>query len=344
MDNSNVLNSQSSEIFKLLNPKENCALSKLKGLDLEEILLELDKYYLDYREDLGIPQEETFGLELEFENAKKENIKTELEEQKLDKSWRLKRDTSLEQGAEINSPILVDCKDSWQNLLDVCKILNKNSVIGEKAGGHIHVGTQTIGRNKDYWLNFIKLWSTYENIIFRFSYGEYLSYRPTLDEYAKTVSKRFLKVYKKLVGNEKIDAYDIVKKLSINRYQAVNFENVMNLDEKIEGNTIEFRCPNATLNPVIWQNNVNFFIKFLDYSKNKEFNNDIVEKRIRNKDNSYYDIALYDEIYLDQALELADILFDNNLDKVYFLRQYLKSFEIGNNTLEKAKQFTKVAN
>ena len=33
-----------------------------------------------------------------------------------------------------------------------------------------------------------------------------------------------------------------------------------------------------------------------------------------------------------------------NLDKVYFLRQYLKSFEIGNNTLEKAKQFTKVAN
>ena len=321
MDNSNVLNSQSSEIFKLLNPKENCALSKLKGLDLEEILLELDKYYLDYREDLGIPQEETFGLELEFEHAKKENIKTELEEQKLDKSWRLKRDTSLEQGAEINSPILVDCKDSWQNLLDVCKILNKA-----------------------YWLNFIKLWSTYENIIFRFSYGEYLSYRPTLDEYAKTVSKRFLKVYKKLVGNEKIDAYDIVKKLSINRYQAVNFENVMNLDEKIEGNTIEFRCPNATLNPVIWQNNVNFFIKFLDYSKNKEFNNDIVEKRIRNKDNSYYDIALYDEIYLDQALELADILFDNNLDKVYFLRQYLKSFEIGNNTLEKAKQFTKVTN
>lgn len=315
MDNPNVLNSQSSEIFKLLNPKENCALSKLKGLDLEEILLELDKYYLDYREDLGIPQEETFGLELEFEHAKKENIKTELEEQKLDKSWRLKRDTSLEQGAEINSPILVDCKDSWQNLLDVCKILNKNSVIGEKAGGHIHVGTQTIGRNKDYWLNFIKLWSTYENIIFRFSYGEYLSYRPILDEYAKTVSKRILKVYKKLVGNE-----------------------------KIEGNTIEFRCPNATLNPVIWQNNVNFFIKFLDYSKNKEFNNDIVEKRIRNKDNSYYDIALYDEIYLDQALELADILFDNNLDKVYFLRQYLKSFEIGNNTLEKAKQFTKVAN
>lgn len=126
-----------------------------------------------------------------------------------------------------------------QNLLEVCKILNKNSVIGEKAGGHIHVGIQTIGRNKDCWLN---------------------------------------------------------------------------------------------------------FIKFLDYSKNKEFNKDIAEKRIRNKENSYYNIALYDEIYLDQALKLEDILFDNNLDKVYFLRQYLKPFKIGNNTLEKVNQFTKVAN
>ena len=49
-------------------------------------------------------------------------------------------------------------------------------------------------------------------------------------------------------------------------------------------------------------------------------------------------------IKIDTSLELADILFDNNLDKVYFLRQYLKSFEIGNNTLEKVNQFTKVAN
>ena len=49
-------------------------------------------------------------------------------------------------------------------------------------------------------------------------------------------------------------------------------------------------------------------------------------------------------MFLKKAIELGDLIFDNNLDKVYFLRQYLKSFEIGNNTLEKAKQFTKVAN
>lgn len=34
----------------------------------------------------------------------------------------------------------------------------------------------------------------------------------------------------------------------------------------------------------------------------------------------------YDEIYLEQALELCDMIFTNNFNKVYFLRQYLKSF------------------
>ena len=84
--------------------------------------------------------------------------------------------------------------------------------------------------------------------------------------------------------------------------------------------------------------------KGIPKNKNKESVQEANRQVEEYKDNSYYDIALYDEIYLDQALELADILFDNNLDKVYFLRQYLKPFKIGNNTLEKVKQFTKVAN
>ena len=40
-----------------------------------------------------------------------------------------------------------------------------------------------------------------------------------------------------------------------------------------------------------------------------------------------YQIYSYNQIYLEQALELCDMIFDNNLDKIYFLRQYLKSFE-----------------
>ena len=32
----------------------------------------------------------------------------------------------------------------------------------------------------------------------------------------------------------------------------------------------------------------------------------------------------YSDIYLDDAIELSDLIFDNELDKMYFLKQYLK--------------------
>lgn len=70
------------------------------------------------------------------------------------------------------------------------------------------------------------------------------------------------------------------------------------------------------------------------YCKSLKFNDDIVERRKRNNLNEYYSLEFYNEIFLDQALELSDLIFDNNLDKLYFLRQYLKSFEVCNKRSE----------
>ena len=39
--------------------------------------------------------------------------------------------------------------------------------------------------------------------------------------------------------------------------------------------TVECRAGNGTTNPIVWQNNINFFIKMLLYCKNSSFNNDI---------------------------------------------------------------------
>ncbi len=41
---------------------------------------------------------------------------------------------------------------------------------------------------------------------------------------------------------------------------------------------------------------------------------------------------------LPKALELADIIFDNDLDKMYFLKQYKKDFSF----IEEKKEKTKV--
>lgn len=79
-------------------------------------------------------------------------------------------------------------------------------------------------------------------------------------------------------------------------------------------------------------------VHLIDYSNNTAFNIDIVEARERmNEQNLFLD---YNLVYLNQALEFVDLIFENNLDKIYFLKQYLKSFEIDNKPLKKAKPFT----
>lgn len=66
-----------------------------------------------------------------------------------------KSDWTLCKGAEINSPILQDTKANWNNLNEVCLIVDSLASIGKNSGGHIHIGTQTLGNNRGSWLNFI---------------------------------------------------------------------------------------------------------------------------------------------------------------------------------------------
>ena len=71
--------------------------------------------------------------------------------------------------------------------------------------------------------------------------------------------------------------------------------------------------------------------EFLDYKLNHEY--------FPYLENEY----LYNEVNLKKVLEFVDLIFDNNLDKIYFLRQYLKGFQDGYRTVTtlKAKKFVK---
>ena len=333
-----------SSIFKYINPFGNDKFSDLKGLDLQDLIILINNYYLQLRDTIGIDDYITFGLELEFEHCKKDKIEKELEKNKLyDNGWKIKRDSTLIDGAEINSPILMDTKQTWEELDEVCSIVNPLAKIDVNSGGHIHIGTHILGIEKNSWINFLKLWSVYENIIFRFSYGEYLTSRPEIMQYASVMKRDFWKKQKEF-NSENKNINKLIQNIKGDKYNAVNFGNVdyINPNYFSEDNTIEFRCPNGTLEPVIWQNNVNFFVKLLLYSKSTSFNDDLVQKRHKLTENKYYGLEWYKEIYIDQALELCDMMFDNNLDKVYFLRQYLKSFEVSkDNKYIKAKSLTK---
>lgn len=324
------------KIFKYIDPDKNDIFSDFRGSDLQDLLVLIDECNIRYREKLDFLKDITFGLELEFENVKYHEFEKKFNSLDL-KHWVLKEDASLHNGAEINSPILTDEKKCWNDLRDVCILSQKYGNIDLHSGGHVHIGAHILGNKELYFLNFIKLWSVYENVIYRFGYGEFLTERKNVWKYAAPVANAFWDDFKLLNGR---NLASIKMCLSYQRKQAVNFNNVQLYGGLTTNNTIEFRCPNGTLNPVIWQNNVNLFVKLLEYSKNKKYNDGLLFRRHEMNGKQYSNLDYYKEVYLDEALELSDLIFTNNLDKIYFLRQYLKSLKVGNEKLEKAKKFT----
>ena len=332
------------DVFKYLDPCSNDKLSDMDGADLLDLIVLINDYYLQLRKKLGISENATFGLELECENTDKAVIRDEISSV-FHNVWITKSDGTLSSGAEVVSPILRNYTKTWQDLKTVCDIISPLASIDTRSGGHIHIGTQSLGSKRDDWLNFIKLWSSYENIIFRFAYGNYLTARPGISGYAKPVSTAFWYYYEEFI-NDNIELKKIIAILAHNRYIAVNFKNINieNIGVFDHKNTIEFRCPNGSLDPVIWQNNVNLFVNLLEYAKSSNFDDDLVEKRHKEWSNKYNELKWYNQIFLEQALELCDMIFDNNLDKVYFLKQYLKEYQVcdDNTEFKKAPALTKI--
>ncbi|MGN1379674.1 MAG: amidoligase family protein [Bacilli bacterium] len=333
----------SDEKFKFINPNANDMLSNFSNSDLEELIYYIENTYLRFRQHLGFAKDYTFGFEIEFENYV--NIREIINKVTyyVYGLWEYKSDGSLKHGGEIVSPKLNDVNSDWKELKQVCNIISENAKIGKNCGGHIHIGSSVLQDNPYNWLNFIRLWSAYENIIYRFCYGEYINARKNIQKYAMPMASDFRFCYNLLKQKDNLNLRKILVYLNTQRYQAVNFKNVKSNDiynNKIK-NTIEFRCFNGTLEPIIWQNNLNFILSFLEYAKNPNFNHEIINQRIERNLEEKINFSNYDEIFLDEALELCDLIFNNNFDKIYFLRQYLKSFEINRKHNIKTENFVR---
>lgn len=333
-----MMENSDDSVFKLFKPDDNDKISEISGLDLQDLIILICDYNLKLRDRLGLERKVTFGLELEFENADVKKIKENLKENFPLGKWNLGVDGTLDFGGEVTSPILRDTLKTWDDVDKVCNIIRPFASIGSHSGGHIHIGTQVLGSNKEAWLNFIKMWSVYENIIYRFCYGEFSTARSSITKYAIPVAYEFWDIYEKYKDID-YSIFSIFSDINLMREQAINFKNVKieSCDIYNKDNTLEFRCPNGSLNPITWQNNVNLFVKMIMYSKSTSFNDDIISKRRElNKDN-YSNLKWYSEIFLQQALELCDMVFNNNMDKIYFLSQYIKKLQTNDDNLNSVK-------
>lgn len=313
---------------KFISSDRNDDFLNLNGMDLQELIFETENYFLDYRDNLNIPQDITFGVEIEYENLSKDKVDTFIDN-KYD-NWSSIHDFSCLSGGEIVSPVMNDEKKYWEQLKSICDYLKKNNADTlHNAGGHIHIGASSLGNNVSGWKTFLKLYAVYESVIFRFAYGDKISGRRTLLDYAAPIAdyiKHNLNSINKC--NDLLEMSNILRLGS--RCLAVNFSN-MHLSDPSKnevGNTIEFRSPNSSTEAIIWQNNINTFTKMLVSSGGMVIDDKFLDYKLKYEYLSFSDNSfMYNIINLKNVLEFVDLVFDNNLDKVYFLRQYLKNFE-----------------
>ena len=311
----------------------------LRGRDLQDLLVETENYFLEYREKINLPSNVTFGVEIEYEGVSR--VKTNKFIDKNLKDWISKDDGSLRSGGEVTSPIMKDQVKYWQELKKVCEYLSKKGAdTSHNAGGHIHIGANVLGYDVEAWRVFLKLYTVYENVIFRFVYGDKISGRSGLLKYAPPTADfiyRSMPVINKAKSEH--DIKNILLLLTKKRHVALNFDNV-----GFRKNTFEFRSPNASTNAIIWQNNINAVSKMLVSSKDKVLDEEFLDYKLEHEYFPYSENGyLYDVVNLKNVLEFVDLVFDNNLDKIYFLRQYLKNFQdnYGLSLVIKSKKFVK---
>ena len=296
---------------------------------------------IEYRNSLNLPSDVTFGVEIEYENMPTDTVTLLMYQErqfneKLNK-WFSKRETDLSEynnilrenmNGEISSPILIDNIDNWNNLTIVLNLLEKNgAIVTEKCGGHVNIGAHILGNNQEYWRNFLLLWTLYYKQICKFSSGEFINIRKRrkgiLNNSYILLNKQTEFIFGKYgnIGSFLIDNCDF---LFSSKYDiSIPIPGILSESIK-EDNRIEFRLPNATLKEETWQNYINFFAKFV-LSCRKELDVEKTLYKIKNKESS--------------VIELVDYVFDDDIDKEYFLIQTLKTNKVYKKELPEHKTY-----
>ncbi len=320
-------------------------------LGKEQLIHELKDFYIPYRDSLELPLDATFGLEIEFKmpgyDWKYRSDFSEaytaaeifMKEHNYIDTWDVCNEKN--DHIEIVSPVLTDNAKAWNDLHNVLKYLKENGAYySGECGAHIHVGMHLLGKDEESWINFFKIWSIFEDVIFKFTNGETYNSRLNFQKSSKSVRTRFNNLISNyIISNGRRKTIILNKKYCVNINQA-SLDLMIKHGNKFKSgveNTIEFRSPNGTLNEVIWQNNVNFFTKLLLACKNKNYDTELVEY-------FYGKVIKKDKLEDDNlAFILADLIFNNDFDKLCFLRQYYKDFDIPSkeDPLIKSKPFWK---
>ncbi len=252
-----------------------------------------------------------FGLEIELEGVDYDNGKRVINH-KIPKSWEIKTDDSLDnKGIEIASGVIENTKENVIMLKKLSETLKYLGATFEHASLQINLDAYDL--SDDDILNLFKLYSVYENIVYRFSLGSDDKLRESILMYARPIQKMF---YSKYYSNvRKVDQY---RRFIRTKTFGICLKTKTKSDnDKIR--VVEFRTPNGSDDYRLWLNYITFFSSLLSYVK-RDCDTEFIDYKFEHLNFiPFHDMTKIDE---KNALELSDLIFRDEVDAGNFKEQY----------------------
>ncbi len=309
--------------------KSNTMLSSLSGKELSDVIVDVKKGNLIYRDVLGLPQSLSFGPEVEYEGLLWKEIDKYIKSNY--RGYANKEDKTVPGGGEIASPTCTDKKIVWRKLKEICEFLTSMGAYAyDKAGVHINVGAQVLGNDYDAWVNFLLFLADYEGTLYRLGTGDRYGFREAIVKYAPLIGDKIFLNRKGLAGvmsKYELGSWMLKTGIYPKKWQAVSMQKVLfssNLDVKVKDQRIEFRFLNGTLREDIIQNEINVIAHMLMTCKSGNLDREYLQWKLENRDIGYYCLANYRNLHVRDMVEVADMIFYNDLDKYMFMNQCVK--------------------
>lgn len=352
--------------------EDNIILSALSKEELLVLFNKINKKPLVFRSKLTIPNNISFGNEIEINGISLGNTRlvTELFNDVSDlydeDRYAVHEEETAE--AEVVTPVLTNEVWHWVNFKQMYDTLYETgATIGGNTSSHIHIGGNLIDTPEKLSL-LLKTFVVFEPIIFKFGYGyadeprELLTSRKEYCILSPMMTPKRVKAFTEELDHYNHNAQGIMKSKfldflasNLSFRPVFNFKNFdfskihygIGMDNPTPDDHFEVRCFNGTLSPEIAQNNINLITHILlaviEDKIDKEYVFSEYEKYKKKRYNfDTFCAVLYDDdkveqynrllagfgkVKLDKAIKLADMIFDTEIDKCYFLKQYLKLFE-----------------
>ena len=263
---------------------------------------------LEYRSILTLPKDVNFGIELEMEDVDMIHVYNQVKST-LGNNWNINKDDSLKplRSAEIVSPVLQNTKDTWILIRKMGELLDKMNPTYNKSSFQVNFDGSLLPKEEDR-IRFLKLYAMYEDIIYRFSKGEDEEYRESLETYAGPI----ILTLKGLVNDPRC----AIEMFSNNKRYGIIFKTQ-------KKDLIEFRTPNSTSNPILMQNYITTFYYLLKFATSNKYPKKEVDEYI-DRYMKIYILESYERCNEEKAIQFADMIFPKQVDKAFFLHQYLK--------------------